>query len=206
MGFIAQFILPKQVDFNAALKTQAHLARLMVQQLYKASRSDNPSALSAIPHAAQQARRQKSRNMKILLDVFLTPYDKESIYRMITQLDWVALSVRHFQLDAKVYGIDSLREYHQLLKVLAQMAILLEDGVGKLENRDLKPIARRTVLIHDLYDQVVELCANATARLLSQDDLKRIIRHQIILLQAKDIAMRIHVAANTLEDMAIKVV
>jgi hypothetical protein len=39
-----------------------------------------------------------------------------------------------------------------------------------------------------------------------QDDCKRIIRHKDMLLQLKEIAKRIHVTANTLEDMAIKVV
>jgi len=41
---------------------------------------------------------------------------------------------------------------------------------------------------------------------MAQDDVKRIIRHKDMLLQLKEIAKRTHIAANTLEDMAIKVI
>ncbi|HHJ18821.1 MAG TPA: hypothetical protein ENJ84_03165 [Gammaproteobacteria bacterium] len=206
MGFISEFILPKEVDFNAALQNQAHISKLMVQQLYKACINDDPDALSAISSGALQARKQKAKNMKQLLDVFITPYDKESIYRIITELDWVALSVRHFQLEARVYDTHSLQEYRSIVNILMQMTIMLEAGIAQLSNRNVKPIATRIDLIHDLYNRVVGRCATATGDLLIQNDIKRILRHKDMLQQLKEIAKRIHIAANTLEDMAIKVV
>jgi len=120
-------------------------------------------------------------------------------------LDWITLSVKHFRLESEVYDIHSLGEYEPILQILLEMAAALEDGISKLPAKKLNPIAASITQIHDQYDQVVEACAKATARLLAHDDCKRIIRHKDMLLQLREIAKRIHVTANTLEDMAIKV-
>jgi hypothetical protein len=206
MGFIRKLLLPNEVDFNLALCNQAHACKLMVDELYKACVNDDIGTLQLITTIAQHATEIKKQNMVQLLDVFLTPYDKESIYRMITQLDWIALSIKHFQLEAEVYDTHSLSEYEPILKLLVEMVNSLEDGVSKLPEKKLNLVACRTDEIHDQYDEVVGLCAKATAALMALDDCKRIIRHKDMLLQLKEIAKRIHVAANTLEDMAIKVV
>lgn len=206
MGFISRILLPAEIDFNAALLLQAQTSRMMVDDLYKGCIHNDRNALDTITTAAQQARELKTRNMAQLLDAFITPYDKESIYRMITQLDWITLSVKHFQLETRVYETQSLGDYEPLLKILLDMACGLENGILELSAKKLKPIASRTDQIHDQYDQVVEICATATAGLLALDDIKRIIRHKDMLLQLKEIAKRIHVTANTLEDMAIKIV
>ncbi len=206
MGFISKFLLPDEVNFDDSLLKQAQVCRLLVSDLYKACINDDREALNAISIVAQRSRKIKEKNMGQLLDVFIAPYDKESIYRMITQLDWITLSVKHFQLEAEVYDTHSLSDYEDILKVLLEMATALENGMSKLAKKNLKAIAERTEQIHDQYDQVVEMCAKATGELLTQDDIKRIIRHKDMLLQLKEIAKRIHVTANTLEDMTIKIV
>ncbi len=60
-------------------------------------------------------------------------------------------------------------------------------------------------LIHDKYDLLVEYRGQHVAQLPQRDDIKHIIIHKDILEQLKEIAKRMHVTANTLEDMAIKV-
>jgi len=205
MGFITRFLLPREVDFNAALLAQAKVCRAIVSDLSKACVDDNIQLLDSIPATAQQGRELKEQNMAQLLDVFITPYDKESIFRMITELDWITLSVKHFQLESRVYGLHSLSEYAPILAILVEMVGALEGGVRALPDRQLVQIGHSTTSIHDQYDLLVSLCATASADLMAQDDIKRIIRHKDMLLQLKDVARHIHLAANTLEDMAIKV-
>ena len=206
MGFIRKLLLPNEIDFNLALCHQVQASKLMMDELYKACVNDDISALQSITVTAKQARELKKQNMVQLLDVFITPYDKESIYRMITQLDWVALSIKHFQLEVEVYEAFYISEYEPIFKLLVDMVNALEDGISKLATKKLNLVASRTDQIHDQYDQVVGLCANANAELMKQDDFKHIIRYKDMLLQLKEIAKRIHVSANSLEDMAIKVV
>ena len=205
MGFIAKYLLPKQIDFNARLLAQAKTSCSMIKDLYQACVSNDSEALLSIANKALLARNQKVQNMQELLDVFITPYDKESIYRMIVQLDWVSLSVKHFQLESEVYQLHSLAEYQHILKVLLNMGEALEWGITLLAKKDIKQIAKTIEQISEQYDQVVEDCARATGQLLLLDDARKIIRHKDMLLQLKEIAKRIHLSANTLEDMAIKV-
>lgn len=206
MGFISTFILPKDVDFDTALQAQARTTRIIVEDLHKACVDNDTAALAAISTHADEARALKTKNMKELLDVFITPYDKESIYRIITQLDWVALSIKHFRMEIVAYSISSIQEYQSILEVLVEMAILLERGVAHLSKKNPKTIAPDIDLIHDKYDHVVALCAQSVAELVKQDDCKHIILHRDILAQLKEVAKRIHITANTLEDMAIKVI
>jgi uncharacterized protein Yka (UPF0111/DUF47 family) len=205
MGFINRFLLPRQIDFNAALLDQAQVCRAIVGDLYKACVDDDIHMLNTITTTAQRERELKDENMALLLDTFITPYDKESIYRMITGLDWIALSVKHFQLETHVYQLHSLSEYEPILAVLVDMVASLEEGIRGLPDKKTRPLGKAASRVHDQYDELVSLCATASAQLLAQDDIKRVIRHKDMLLQLKDVARHIHVAANTLEDMAIKV-
>lgn len=204
MSFIRKFILPKEVDFDTALQAQARITRIIVSDLHTACLDTGQLDADIISAHSDEARSLKSKNMNELLDVFITPYDKESIYRLITQLDWIALSVKHFQLETDAYGITSITEYQSILELILEMASLLEQCVTRLSTKSPKTISADTDIIHDQYDKAVFLCARSVAELLKQDDCKQIIVHRDILAQFKEIAKRIHITANTLEDMAIK--
>ncbi|MGD8547061.1 MAG: hypothetical protein PVG50_05755 [Thiohalophilus sp.] len=202
MGFIHKFILPKDVDLAAALQAQTSATRHVVHDLYAAYILHEEVASNAIKNDTSKTREIKEKNMKELLDVFIAPYDKESIFRIITQLDWIALSVRHFVVEVEAYhDKQALDVYRNIFELLKDMASLLEDGVKQLSKKELPSIA----LIHDKYDLLVEYRAQHVAQLLQQEDFKHIIIHKDILAQLKEIAKRMHVTANTLEDMAIKV-
>jgi len=205
MGFIRTFILPKDVDFNNALQAQARITRMIVEDLHNVCINKDASAYTAISNHLDEARVLKTKNMKELLDVFIAPYDKESIYRLITQLDWIALSVRHFVLEIKAYGILSIQEFQPIFEVLLEMAMLLERSVTQLSKKNPKNLDQDINLIHDKYNHAVELCAQSIAKLLMQDDYKQFIMRKEVVTQLKEVAKRIQTTANSLEDMAIKV-
>ncbi len=206
MGFIRGFLLPKEVDFDRAMLEQARVAREMVEQLHRLCAEADRTALDDIAARAEKARALKDRNMKELLDVFITPYDKESIYRMITQLDWIALSVKHFQLELRVYPVPGFGGHESIVGLLREMARTLEDGLEELGRVPLERMGREIDRIRTLYDEVVTHCARAAGALDPQLGCKELLLQRDLLAQLKEIARRIHVAANTLEDMAIKVV
>ncbi|MBM9613483.1 hypothetical protein JWJ90_04185 [Desulfobulbus rhabdoformis] len=202
MGFIEKFVLPKDVDLSAALSEQTTATKNIVHDLYAAYILHKDAAVRGIKNDSNQTGAIKHKNMKELLDVFIAPYDKESIFRIITQLDWIALSVKHFVIEAEAYtNPHSLEIYRDIFDLLKDMADLLEEGFKQLSRKELPKIDR----IHDKYDLVVKYRAQHLAKLLLQEDCKRIIVHAEILAQLKEIAKRMHISANTLEDMAIKV-
>ncbi len=204
MGFIEKFILPKQVDFDHALQAQADAARDIVSDMQQTYVNQDEQARMRLALDAGKTRELKNKNMVELLDVFITSYDKESIYRIIVQLDWIGLSVNHFCTEADAYGIESLAEYALIFSTLREMSEMLSRGVQLLSRHKLHTISREISDIHDQYDVMVGLCAQAMAELFKGDDCKHIIMYRGLLWQLKEVGKRIHIAANTLEDMAIK--
>jgi hypothetical protein len=205
IGFIKKFILPREVDFHAALDNQAVIVRNIVQKLYQSCIDSDTRAFNEIRKDYDEQRDLKVANMKELLDVFITPYDKESIYRLIVQLDWIALSIQHFMTEIEAYGIEDLQDNKPIFTLLLTMVELLEHSIRHLPDRKLQIISENVELIHDQYNDVVGLCASGAARQMQQDDVKLIIVQKDILTQLRQIAKRMHITANTLEDMAIKV-
>jgi uncharacterized protein Yka (UPF0111/DUF47 family) len=205
MGFIRDFLLPREVDFNASMLSQAAVARAMVELLFRLCDEHGQNLLEAIDRKAEEAHRLKDRNMKELLDVFITPYDRESIYRMITQLDWISLSVRHFRLEVEFYHAPPLQGHQSIVSLIREMARTLEDGLERLGKDSLENLGRQIDRIRELYDEVVSHCARAAGELDPAMDCKQLLHQRDMLFQLKEVAKRIHVAANTLEDMAIKV-
>lgn len=204
MSFIHKYILPEEIDFDSALQAQARITRIILSDLHNACINGNVENLNVNTVYTNEARPLKTKNMNELLDVFIAPYDKESIYRIITQLDWIALSVKHLHLEITAYEIKSISRYQSIIEMILEMASLLEQCITRLSTKSAKTISLDTILIHDQYDQVVTLCAETVAELLKEDNCKKIIVNRELLSQLKDIAKRIHVTANTLEDMAIK--
>lgn len=206
MSFIRKYILPKQIDFDGALKKQAEVSCRSVTQLYQACIEKEESAFTAIESDEKQSRTLKKQNMKELLDVFLTPYDKESIYRIIIQLDWIARSVKHLTIDLSAYKVQCPPDYEPIFTALMRMAGNLEQGFSFLPTKDAGKLMEIIEGIHDSYDHVAKLCALKAVEHLERDSVKTYLAYRQILTQIKDVAKRIHLAADTLEDMTIKIV
>lgn len=206
MGIIQKYLLPKEVDFNSALQKQVDASRNSVLDLCLYCQNNDRQALKAIIEDEHQSRALKSKNMHELLDVFITPYDKESIYRIITQLDWIALSVKHLVIELLSYKITCPHFYDTIFKTLAEMAEALDKTFIYLPQKQLGKILTNIESIHDNYDKTTKYCALAALRHLEKDDIKVYLAHKEILNQLKEVSKRIHVSANTLEDMAMKIV
>lgn len=206
MGLIQKYILPKEVDFNRALQQQVGSTRHCVLDLVAFCQHQDQKALSAIVNDEHQSRILKTRNMHELLDVFITPYDKESIYRIVTQLDWVALSVKHLVIELVEYKVSCPEHYQSIFQTLTDMVEYLDQAFNYLPEKKLKQILKNAEKIHDKYDRTVKYCALATIKHLEQDEIKVYLIQKEILNQLKEVAKRIHISANTLEDMAMKIV
>ncbi len=206
MGFIQKYILPREVDFNAALGEQAQAARDTVLDLCRACQQHDLVALKRITEDERRCRTLKNRNMRELLDVLITPYDREAIYRIVDQLDWVALSVRHFAVELLVYRVQCPPSHAPIVDMLGDMAMALAEGFQFLAERSTVEIVRVVNEIYVWYDEVVQQCASVAAGHLQQDEVKAYLAQREIIAQLKEVARRLRVAAGSLEDLAIKTV
>ncbi|MBD3792981.1 MAG: DUF47 family protein [Campylobacterales bacterium] len=200
-SFIKKYILPKEVEFIGGLIKQSEMIQEIMNALQECFIEQNENQCQAILQNEHKAQKIRESNMNELLNAFLTPIDRESLYRVITQMDWIALSIRHFVLEAKAYEIKQLDDgYIDILRALQQASRTLHFGFQHLAKPNNHDIDNATQEIRDLYDFIVDIYIQKMASLSRNESFAK----KELLKQLKEIAKRFRVCADGLEDIVIK--
>ncbi|ADN08996.1 DUF47 domain-containing protein [Sulfurimonas autotrophica] len=203
-SFIKKYILPKEVDFLSALNEHSMIIKDITDDLYKCFLESNTKSCKAILEDQHKAKEVRDTNMKELLNTFITPFDRESIYRVITELDWIAISVRHFVIETQAYNIHKLdEEYGVIIKHIQLQAELLTAGFKTLK-KNSKKTAKNTKRIRDTYDELMDLYVKKMAKLAKSESIQTMFIQKEILTQLKEISKRMRMTANSLEDIVMK--
>jgi uncharacterized protein Yka (UPF0111/DUF47 family) len=206
LSFIKKYILPKEIDFFDAMKNHSDAIREIVFDLQRCFIYEDKDACQKILNDESNSKEIKRENMKNLLNTFITPIDRESIYRVTMELDWIAISVRHLILEVNSYKIENLKEYNLLFHSLVDMAKRLNSGFLELKNENAKDVGLICEDVRELYDKAIGEYILYMSELSKDRDIKKIFTHKEILFQIRDIAKRFHLCANSLEDIVAKVV
>ncbi|HHD57208.1 MAG TPA: DUF47 family protein [Desulfobulbaceae bacterium] len=203
-NLLKKYILPEEINFFRELREQAEATRNTIDDLYRCFVEAKEESCQSVLGDEHQACSLKERNMNDLGRAFMTPVDREAIFRAITHLDWIVISVKHLVMETRAYGIGDLREYEQLLLELRNCADLLSRGFSALEKKDLEQTANKAEATRDLAHKMTETYVQAMANVAEGNDIHLMFKHKEILSQIKSIAKRFHVAANTLQDITMK--
>jgi len=205
-SFLKKYILPQEIDFFEAMKIHSDAIKEIILDLQRCFIFENKEACLKVLNDEANSKEIKKQNMKKLLSTFITPVDRESIYRVTTQLDWIAISTRHLILEVNSYKIENLKEYNLLFLSLVEMAQSLNQGFISLKKKDVLDVDLRCENIRDMYDKAVREYILYMSELSKESNINKIFTHQQILFQLKDIAKHFHLCANSLEDIVAKVV
>lgn len=204
-SLLQKYILPKEVDFLSALNTHAKAIQQIAHDLNGCFIEEDSACCQAIQDDHHQAKQIKEANMKELLDSFITPIDRESIFRIISQLDWIAVSIRHFMIEAKAYEINQLHDgYKMIFFQITQSADHLANGFDKLIEQEHLAVANEAQCVRDSYEILIEIYVEKMATLAKSNNLQQMFVHRELLLQLKEIGKRFQVCANSLEDILVK--
>ncbi len=204
-SFIKKFILPKEVDFISALIEHSLAVESIINALYLCFIEEKEASCKEILDNESQAQSIKEKNMNELLNAFITPIDRESIYRVITQLDWIAVSIRHFVLEAKAYRITSLDDgYTEIIGCIQQQSKSLQLGFQNLKGGDAVIVANHAQEVRDGYEALIERHIKMMAALADSGNMREMFVRKEILSQLKEIGKRMQVCANSLEDIVVK--
>lgn len=196
--------MPKEVDFLSALNQHAMIVTKITDDLHKCFIKSSQESCEAILQDIHKSKEIREKNMNELLSSFITPFDRESIYRVITQLDWIAVSITHFVVETKAYGIDSLDEnYAHLIEKIQLQSQLLTAGF-KTVKTDAQKTAENAQRVRDTYNELVKMYAKSMALLVSENNLREMFIHKELLTQLKEIGKRMQMCANSLEDIIMK--
>jgi uncharacterized protein Yka (UPF0111/DUF47 family) len=204
-SFIKKFILPKEVDFISALAEHSGVIDSIVNALYLCFVEGKEERCQDILANEHQAENIKEKNMSELLNTFITPIDRESIYRVITQLDWIAVSIRHFVLEAKAYKIKTLDDgYRDIIGCIQQQSKSLNLGFQHLKDPDAFVVVKNTQDVRDGYESLIEIHIGKMAALADSNNVREMFIQKELLSQLKEISKRMQVCANSLEDIVVK--
>ena len=201
-SLIKKYILPKEVDFISALNQHSELIASIANNLYECFIGVKQNACDSIISDENKAKKMREKNMRELLGTFITPIDRESIYRVVTQLDWIALSINHFRLEAKAYGVDKL-DYIKIIKKIELQSQLLTDGFKTIKSSP-KNTSDNAQKVRDLYNELVNIYVQKMAILVNDKDMRVIFVQKELLKQLKEISKRMQMCANSLEDIVMK--
>lgn len=199
-----KYILPHEVNFVGMLHKQAIANYNMIDDLYDCFIKNKINSCESITKDVHNTKLLKEKNMNQLLNAFITPIDRESIYRAITQLESIAISVKHFVLETKGYKIYSLSEYEHIFHLIHKGSEKLKDGFEALGAGNHPKVSKIADEIRKITDKISQEYINQMVKLSDSMELKYIFKHKEILFQLKQISHHLHEAANTLQDIIVK--
>ncbi len=202
VSLIKKYILPKEVDFIAALNQHVLIITKITDDLYECFINGKNSSCDSILNDVNHEKQMREKNMKELLGTFITPIDRESIYRVTTQLDWIALSITHFTLEAKAYEISKL-DYSNIIKGLQYQSQLLSSGFKTIKSSPLNT-TQSSQKVRNVYNEIVEIYVKRMAMLAKSKNMNEIFIQKELLNQLKEISKRMQMCANSLEDIVMK--
>jgi len=204
LDLLKKYILPEEINFFRELRQQAEATRNTMDDLYRCFVEAREESCQAVLGDEHRACELKERNMNDLGRAFMTPVDREAIFRAITHLDWIVISVKHLVMETKAYEISDLREYENILLQLRNCGDLLCQGFSALKDKDMERTGLKSDQTRELAHKVTETYVLAMAKVAQGENIHLMFKHKEILSQIKSIAKRFHVAANTLQDITMK--
>jgi uncharacterized protein Yka (UPF0111/DUF47 family) len=199
-----KYILPHEVDFVGMLQEQSSATHKMVEDLHICFTEHNHSDCVHILKDEHRTKELKNRNMEQLLNVFITPIDRESIYRAVTQLDWITIAIKHFVQETHAYNIKDLSEYKGMFDLILEGSSSLNDGFEALGKHKSAKVSKLADKIRDHSDKISQVYIEEMVKLSTCKDHRKMFVYREILVQLKEIGRRLNITANTLQDIVVK--
>ena len=200
---LSGFILPKEVDFFGNLNQQSTITQQIVNTLYGIYIERSKTSLQ-LDEAIGKANELRIKNLIELNNVLITPVDKEAISRVYLSLDWIVLSIKHLDVEINAYKISSLAEYEKIFIFLKEQMEKMDECFALLKKKKYNEVLKKINDIIRLDDELIKEYSGQLSALFDSDSTKHILRHKEILSQLKEVSKRIHVCANTMEDIVFK--
>jgi Phosphate transport regulator (distant homolog of PhoU) len=205
---VARFnFVPQRKEFydlyNRAAANSVEIARLLVRLLERFP-NDRDTLAREIKDAEHEGDRLTHEVIDLLNRTFVTPFDRDDMYRLASALDDVCDHVDEAAGNVLGYGVAEIRpKARKQAEVIERAASKLEEAVGKLEG--FKDSKRELIELRELEDEGDQLNRSAIAELFaSGEDALLIIRWKDIHAQLEEAVDACENAADVLEAILVK--
>lgn len=191
-------LLPKDARFFELMAEHGALlirATALLRESFAADPVDWTAAgaqLSAVESEGDEVTRETIRRLN---ESFITPFDPEDIYRLVTRLDRVLDGLEGLSQRLRIYGVDRIPQPMQEIAGLLELsAAECLAALGSLsQSADLTPHARRIREIESQVDKIYRDSLYALFR--SEND-------PIRLWTLKEIYERLETAADRFQEIS----
>lgn len=138
---------------------------------------------------------------------FLTPFDREDIYSLITAIDNVANYMYGAANRMRLYQIDKItKSIRKMTEITLESCQLIHVAVSDLKDmKNLKAIGDACKRIYKLENKSDNVFDKAVADIFENEtDVKNIIRYKEVLSALESAADKCKGVANVLESIAVK--
>ena len=200
-------LVPQRREFydlyNQAAANNVEIARLLVR-LLDGFPNDRDTLARDIKESEHEGDRLTHEVVDLLNRTFVTPFDRDDMYRLASALDDICDHVDEATGNILGYGVTQIRpSARQQATVIERAATKLQEAVGKLEG--FKDSKRELIELRELEDEGDRLNREGIAELFaSSDDAISIIRWKDIHEQLEEAVDACENAADVLEAILVK--
>src|SRR5215208_3327047 len=200
-------LVPQRREFyalyNRAAANVVAISRLLVRMLDDFP-NDRDTLTRDIKDAEHEGDRLTHEVVDLLNRTFVTPFDRDDMYRLAGALDDICVHVDETSGYIVGYGVTEIpRTVMRQAEVIERAAVKLEEAVSVLEG--FKDSRRQLNELRELEDEGDRLNRDAVAQLFaSSDDAIEIIRWKDIHEQLEEALDACENAADVLEAIVVK--
>jgi predicted phosphate transport protein (TIGR00153 family) len=207
---IFQFLIPKDKKFFPLFEEASKNLILIATELHEAVNAplkerENifqkmTDLESKIEDITRQTNLELSRN-------FITPFDREDIYLLITAIDTVAGNLNGAASRMKLYQVDKItKSIRKLTEINLEACQNIDIAVKELRNfKKVKNITDACARINKLENKADNVYDKAVSELFENEtDAKNIIKYKEVLSVLESATDKCKNAASVLESIAVK--
>jgi len=201
-------LIPQRKEFfdlyNRAAANAVAISRLLVDLLGRKPDGETADLIRDIKELEHEGDRLTHEVVDLLNRTFVTPFDRDDMYRLAGALDDVCDHVDEAAGHIVGYGITEIRPAARAQgELIARAATKLQEAVERLEGfRDSK---RQLIELRELEDEADRLNHDAISKLFrSGDDALDVIRWKDVHEQLEEAVDACENAADVLEAILVK--
>jgi predicted phosphate transport protein (TIGR00153 family) len=210
LNSIFQFLVPKDKKFFPLFEQASSNLILIASTLHEAVNlpTNERNVLFQKIDELEQLGEDITRQTNIELSRnFITPFDREDIYSLITSIDNVADNIHGASSRMKLYQVDKItKSIRKLTEIKLEACQNIDVAVRELRNlKKIKNITDACAKINKLENKSDTVYDRAVSDLFeNENDVKNIIKYKEVLSVLESAADKCKSVASVLESIAVK--
>ena len=210
LNSIFQFLVPKDKKFFPLFEQASSNLILIASTLHEAVNlpTNERNVLFQKIDELEQLGEDITRQTNLELSKnFITPFDREDIYALITAIDNVADNIHGASSRMKLYQVDKItKSIRKLTEINLEACQNIDIAVRELRNlKKIKNITDACAKINKLENKSDTVYDRAVSDLFeNENDVKNIIKYKEVLSVLESAADKCKSVASVLESIAVK--